>query len=107
MARDRRVLRSSSPAVAVEFYLESERTRSGAAALALVEAGVVVAASGRSEADLETLAGSLAAGVAPVDRDMYDHELSAAGQALRLASLDARVKSVRDVERALERIFVG
>jgi hypothetical protein len=101
------MLRSSSPAVAVEFYLEAERTRSGAAALALVEGTVVVAASGRSQADLETLAGSLAAGVAPVDRDLYAHELRPAGQALRLASLDARVKSVRNVERDLERIFVG
>lgn len=106
MIADRRSLRASSPLLAAEFYLDAERSRSGACALVLFETGAVMVSSSDSGDDLSEVLRAVA-GDESGDRDLYSHPLSFKGKAVVLASLGARVPSVLRVERDLGRILAA
>lgn len=105
MVRDRRQRRALSPLLATEHYLDAELERCSAAALFLMDRGEVVASSVREGAGYE--AGPALAGALREDAagDLYAHVVDVAGRSLLFASLGARVRSVREVERSIDRIF--
>lgn len=106
MVTDRRKRRALSPVLATEHYLDAERDRCAATALFLLDEGEVVAASVREGEHLDHEGAlRLAMGVSPDDRDLYAHVLDVAGKSMLFASIGARVRSVRTVERSIDRIF--
>jgi hypothetical protein len=104
VSTERRLRRSSSPREAAELYLAAERDRSHASALLISDGGRIVAASAASPRDLLGLQRAIVE-QDETDRDHFQHQLDVAGRSLRLASLDARVRSVRAVQRDLARIL--
>jgi hypothetical protein len=104
MISDRRKRRAYSPLVAAEYFLEAEVARTGAAAgIFLIDRGEVIASGVRSGEAREALAGLL--DDPTTSRDVYAHPLTIPGRAFVLSSVDGRVRSVREVERTIERIF--
>lgn len=94
---DRRKKRAVGPLLATEYLLDAQRERAGAEAVVLFDGGELLASSGR-------LGGEPGA-LLEHDGDVYTHRLSLEGRSMVLASLGARVKSVRGVEEALARIL--
>ncbi len=106
MSNDRRKRRAHSPLLAAEHFLEAELGRCSAAALFLLERGEVIASTmrvGERVALVDAFQGAIAPG--PDGRDLYAHVLEVPGRELLLASVGARVRSVREVERSIGRIF--
>lgn len=85
------------PLLATEYLLDAHRERAGAEAVLLFECGELFASSGPLGGEPGELLER--------DGDLYTHRLSLAGRSMVLASLGARVKSVRGVEEALARIL--
>ncbi|MBL9024280.1 MAG: hypothetical protein JNL21_18950 [Myxococcales bacterium] len=106
MVTDRRKRRALSPVLATEHYLEAELERCDATALFLLDDGEVVASMVRDGERFDREGAlRLAMGVTPDDRDLYAHVLDVAGKSMLFASIGARVRSVRAVERSIDRIF--
>lgn len=85
------------PLLATEYLLDAQRERAGAEAVVLFDSGELLASSGALGAEPGALLER--------DGDVYTHRLSLEGRSMVLASLGARVKSVRVVEEALARIL--
>jgi hypothetical protein len=106
MVNDRRKRRALSPILATEHFLEAEMERCSASALFLLDGGEVVASSLRDGEPLQREnARRLAMGIGDDGRDLYAHVLDVAGRSMLFASVGARVRSVREVERSIDRIF--
>ncbi len=106
MVNDRRKRRALSPILATEHFLEAELDRCAATALFLLDGGEVVASSLRDGQPVaRESARRLAMGVEDDGRDLYAHVLDVAGRSMLFTSVGARVKSVREVERSIDRIF--
>lgn len=106
MAPDRRKRRALSPLLAAEHYLDAERERCSAEALFLMDHGEVVASSVREGGRYKggsRLADAYSDGGASCD--LYAHVVDVRGRSLTFASIGARVRSVREVERSIDRIF--
>lgn len=116
MVKDRRTKRAHAPLLALEYFLDAEREKVGASAIGLFlddEPLVVSAADAFSQRALASCVGDRASreramaadrsGGEPTDRDLY--VLPMAEGELVLASLDARVRSVREMERSITRIL--
>ncbi len=108
MRSDRRRRRAHSPLLAAEYYLDSERERSGAAAVILWEGSEPLATSVAREADramFTAVAREAERDGSEPGRDVYVHRVTVGGRTLLLASVDARLPSVRRAEAALARIL--
>ncbi|NUO52227.1 MAG: hypothetical protein HOV80_25520 [Polyangiaceae bacterium] len=106
MVGDRRKRRALSPLLAAEHYLDAELERCSAEALFLMDRGEVVASSVRDGGRYEggtPLAAAYSDGGASCD--LYAHVVDVRGRSLLFASIGARVRSVREVERSIDRIF--
>lgn len=104
MTSDRRNRRAHAPLLALEYYLDAERERSGATALGLFLDSEPLVVSARESAAGLLLTELLAEG-ATCQRDLYVHALPCQDGALTLASLDRRVGSARGVASTVERIL--
>jgi hypothetical protein len=106
MVGDRRKRRALSPLLAAEHFLDAELERCSADALFLMDRGEVVASSVR-EGGVYRSGPPLAAAYsdAGASCDLYAHVVDVRGRSLLFASIGARVKSVREVERSIDRIF--
>lgn len=110
MIADRRARRAHAPLLAAEYFLDRQRERCGAGAVALFDGREMLAVSAASNADPTTLrmwVGEVARGGPGPSRDVFVHPVQVLGRVLHLASIDARVPSVREAERGLARILDG
>lgn len=117
MVNDRRTKRAHAPLLALEYFLDAERARVGASAIGLFlddEPLVMSAADSFSQRALTTSVGDRESRAKAMglersgdvtDRDLY--VLQMAEGELVLASLDARVRSVREMERSITRILTA
>jgi hypothetical protein len=109
MPVDRRARRAVAPLLAAEYFLDAERARAKASVIVLMDGSDVLASSVAAGEDLDAVAragAAVAAGRVPADdRDLYAHTLRLGGRDLVLATADARVRSVREIERHLGRIL--
>jgi hypothetical protein len=105
MMSDRRKKRAHAPLLALEYFLDAERARSGAAAVGLFHGGEALATSATDVVARRELAATMAGG--STQRDLYVLPLSVGGRRVTLASLDRRVRSMRSVEHSVGRILGG
>lgn len=106
MVSDRRKRRALSPVLATEHFLEAELERCAATALFLLDGGEVVASSVRDGERVDrSEAVQIAMGAQADERDLYAHVLDVAGRSMLFASVGGRVRSVRSVQRSIDRIF--
>ena len=106
MVVDRRQKRAVAPLVALEYFLDAERARSGASALGLFVSDEALVASAKDAAAHRELVHN-----APIadltDRDLYVLPMRIGAGTMKLVSMDARVASLASVERAVARILAG
>lgn len=108
MQSDRRRRRAQTPLLAAEYFLDSQRQRINASAVVLFEGSEPLAASVQRESEratVEAMMREVSLGESESDRDLFIHRVKLLGREFYLASLDARLPSVRQVERTLARIF--
>ncbi|NUP14239.1 MAG: hypothetical protein HOW73_50030 [Polyangiaceae bacterium] len=104
MIGDRRTRRAHAPLLALEYFLDAERARSGASAVGIYLDDEVLATSAVDQRCSRALGDSMSGSDAGV-RDVYVLPLRVGEHSLRVASLDRRVRSVRAVERTVRRIL--
>lgn len=110
MVVDRRSRRAHAPLLAAEYFLDKQRARCGAGAVALFDGREMLAVSSDAPTDHATLrmwVGEVARGGPGPSRDVFVHPVNLLGRELLLASIDARLPSIREAERGLDRIFAG
>lgn len=109
---DRRFARTREPVAAVRLYLDNlVREAHGLRAAVVVEDGRLVAGAGMPAADLAQVARAAEghdASVAPKPQlrgDLFIHRILLRGRRHVFATLGARARRVREVERDLARIL--
>lgn len=104
MQPERRVRRSSTPAEALELYLNALAERTNARAIAVADPdGLLVGGVGAG--DLEVLA-ALGADAAP-DAKVHDATLDCGGMPLRLYAIDGKKPPLRETAQAVTRILAA
>ncbi|MBK6514849.1 MAG: hypothetical protein IPM79_24625 [Polyangiaceae bacterium] len=104
MTSDRRTRRAHAPLLALEYFLDAERERSGASALGVFLDSEPLVVSAEESASGLLLTELLADG-STCQRDLYVHALPFGESSMKLASLDRRVGSARSVAATVERIL--
>ncbi|MFO0553152.1 MAG: hypothetical protein U0271_32490 [Polyangiaceae bacterium] len=108
-AENRRTRRTEAPLLAAQYFLDAQRSRSsGVRAIVLFDGPDVLvssADSNRERAYSVAWAWDAISGATALERDVFVHPIEILGRPMYLATVDARLASVLETERALTRIL--